>query len=267
MRVEVFRYSRKFQEKGRSLMFKIMAKVMVAITIASLCAAVYLTRADGTASSSANTFTSVFPDETSFTNNGTNPFWVLTPGFHAVLEGQKSGVPSKVDITVTNNTHPISGGPLVRVVEEKDYVNGQLIEIAEDYLAISTRTNSVYYFGELDTQYQNGQPVGTAGSWEAGVDGAQFGMLMPGAVLLGARFQQELAPGIALDKSQVINMGVTITVPAGTFQNCVQLQDTSGLTPTGHAETKVFCPGVGEVQDEQVFLTCTGMGPDCPPSP
>jgi hypothetical protein len=182
------------------------------------------------------------------------------------LEGQKSGIPSKVDITVTNNTHQISGGPLTRVVEEKDYVNGQLIEITEDYLAISTRTNSVYYFGELATQYQNGVPVGTAGSWEAGVNGAHFGMLMPGTPLLGARFQQEVAPGIALDQSQIVDMGVTITVPAGTFQNCVTVQDSSGLTPTGHPETNVFCPGVGEVQDEQVFLTCTGTGLNCPPS-
>ena len=77
-------------------------------------------------------------------------------------------------------------------------------------------------------------------------------MLMPGTVLLGARFQQEVAPGIALDQSQIVNMEVSIAVPAGTFQHCVVLQDTSGLPPTGHAETKVFCPGIGEVQDEEV---------------
>src|SRR5215471_17546308 len=64
-----------------------------------------------------------------------------------------------------------------------DYANGQLIETTNDYLAISTRTNSVYYFGEAATQYQNGQVVGHSGSWESGVNGAHFGMLMPGTVL------------------------------------------------------------------------------------
>ena len=246
-------------------MVKFVVKTFIGVTIASLCVIFYLS-ASSSAQSGSNSFTSVFPAETSFVTKGTNPFWVLTPGFHEVLEGQKSGNTSKVDITVTNGTRTTADGFNTRVVEELDYVNGQLIETTEDYLAISTRTNSVYYFGEAATQYQNGQVVGHSGSWESGVKGAHFGMLMPGTVLLGARFQQEVAPGIALDQSQIVNMEVSITVPLGTFQHCVVLQDTSGLTPTGHAETKVFCPGVGEVQDEEVLLTqCSGAGtPACP---
>jgi hypothetical protein len=235
-------------------------KTLFGVTIASLCVIAYLC-ANGAAQNGSNSFTSVFPDETSFVNQGTNPFWILTPGFHEILEGQKSGNASKVDITVTNGTHTTADGFVTRVVKELDYVNGQLIETTDDYLAISTRTNSVYYFGEAATQYQNGQVVGHSGSWESGVNGAHFGMLMPGTVLLGARFQQEVAPGIAQDQSQIANMEVSITVPAGTFQHCTVLQDTSGLMPTGHAETKVFCPGVGEVQDEEVVLTqCSGAG-------
>ena len=241
-------------------MHKVFGKTFIGVMFVLLCVLVYLSTS-GAAQSGSNTFTSVFPDETSFVTKGTNPFWILTPGFHEVLEGQKSGNTSKVDITVTNGTHTTADGFNTRVVEELDYVNGQLIETTEDYLAISTRTNSIYYFGEAATQYQNGQVVGHSGSWESGVNGGHFGMLMPGTVLLGARFQQEVAPGIALDQSQIVNMEVSITVPLGTFQHCVVLQDTSGLTPTGHAETKVFCPGVGEVQDEEVLLTqCSGAG-------
>lgn len=241
-------------------MNKVVVRTFVGLTVASLCAIAYLT-AGAAAQNGSNRFTSVFPDETNFVTSGTNPFWILTPGFHEVLEGQKSGSASKVDITVTSETHTTADGFPTRIVRELDYVNDQLIETTDDYLAISSRTNSIYYFGESATQYQNGQITGHSGSWESGVNGAHFGMLMPGAVLLGARFQQEVAPGIALDQSQVANMEVSITVPAGTFQHCVVLQDTSGLTPTGHAETKVFCPGVGEVQDEQVLLTqCSGAG-------
>jgi len=228
--------------------------------VALLCVIAYL-NTTGAAQCGSNTFTSVFPDESSFVTSGTNPFWILTPGFHEVLEGQKSGHTSNVDIKVTDSEHTTADAFPTRVVEELDYVDGQLIETTEDYLAISTRTNSVYYFGEAATQYQNGQVVGQSGSWESGINGAHFGMLMPGTVLLGARFQQEVAPGIALDQSHIVNMEVSITVPAGTFQHCVVLEDTSGIPPTGHAETKVFCPGVGEVQDEQVLLTqCSGAG-------
>lgn len=241
-------------------MYRVALNTSIGLTVVSLCAIAYLSTT-GAAQSGSNSFTSVFPDETSFVTKGTNPFWILTPGFHEILEGQKSGNASKVDITVTNGALITADGFPTRIVQELDYVNGQLIETTQDYLAISARTNSVYYFGEAATQYQNGQVVGHSGSWESGVNGAHFGMLMPGTVLLGARFQQEVAPGIALDQSQVVNMEVSITVPAGTFQHCVVLQDTSGLTPTGHAETKVFCPGVGEVQDEEVFLThCSGAG-------
>jgi len=245
-------------------MYKASVRIFIGLTVASLCIIAYLaTRA--AAQSGSNAFTSVFPNETSFVTSGTNPFWILTPGFHEVLEGQKSGNTSKVDITVTSGTLTTADGFPTRIVHELDYVNGQLIETTDDYLAISTRTNSVYYFGGFATQYQNGQVVGHSGSWESGVNGAHFGMLMPGAVLLGARFQQEVAPGIALDQSQIVNMEVSITVPAGTFQHCVVLQDTSGLPPTGHAETKVFCPGVGEVQDAEVVLTqCNGAGTACP---
>ena len=141
----------------------------------------------GVAQSGSNSFTSVFPFETSFVTNGTNPFWILKPGFHVVLEGTKSGNSSKVDITVTNATHTTTDGFTTRIVKELDYVNGQLIETTDDYLAISTRTNSVYYFGELATQFdQNGHITGHSGSWESGINGAHVGMLMPGAVLLGA---------------------------------------------------------------------------------
>src|SRR5437879_1262062 len=108
-------------------MYKVIVKTLVGVTVASLCA-ITLLNTRGGAQNGSNTFTSVFPDETSFVTMGTNPFWVLTPGFHAVLEGRKSGNTSKVDITVTDGTHTTADGFTTRVVKELDYVNGQLIE-------------------------------------------------------------------------------------------------------------------------------------------
>ena len=104
-----------------------------------------------------------------------------------------------------------------------------LTEISDNYEAVSTRTGSVYYFGEYATQYKDGQVTGHEGSWKAGENGAQFGMLMPGVALLGARFLQENAAPIALDRSEIIRDGVSIRTPAGSFTGCLKVYDTDGL--------------------------------------
>lgn len=53
----------------------------------------------------SNTFTSVLPGETNFATCRTSSFWTFTPGFHEVFEGQNGRNASKVDITVTPDTH------------------------------------------------------------------------------------------------------------------------------------------------------------------
>lgn len=101
-------------------MAKVVVRVFIGLTIACLWSLAYLsTRA--VAQNGSNNFTSVFPDESNFVTSGTNPFWILTPGFHEVLEGQKSGNTSKVDITVSGATHTTADGFSTRVVKEFDY--------------------------------------------------------------------------------------------------------------------------------------------------
>lgn len=48
--------------------------------------------------------------------------------------------------------------------------------------------------------------------------GAKTGLLIPGTILLGARFQQETAPGVAMDRSEISSMDDTVTTPAGTIR-------------------------------------------------
>ena len=40
-------------------------------------------------------------------------------------------------------------------------------------------------------EYENGVVVSTAGSWEAGVDGAQPGLIMPADPQIGLSYRQE----------------------------------------------------------------------------
>jgi hypothetical protein len=88
----------------------------------------------------------------------------------------------KVVVTVTSRTKVVDGVE-TRIVTEREEHDGALTEITENYEAISTKTNSVYYFGEYATQYKDGQAVGHRGSWLVGKNGARFGMLMPGLIV------------------------------------------------------------------------------------
>jgi hypothetical protein len=84
---------------------------------------------------------------------------------------------------------------------------------------------------------------------------------MPGRYLLGSRYFQELAPGVALDRAEHTAMGLTIATPAGTFRNCVEVIETSPLEP-GHESLKRYCPGVGLVVDDGLVLEEVGKGED-----
>jgi hypothetical protein len=84
-------------------------------------------------------------------------------------------------------------------------------------------------------------------------------MLLPGVALIGARFQQENAAPIALDRSQIIKENVSVTLPAGSFTGCLKVFDTDGLDPEAPPENKIYCPGIGNVVDETLVLTQYGQ--------
>jgi hypothetical protein len=86
------------------------------------------------------------------------------------------------------------------------------------------------------------------GAWLAGKGGALPGIIMPGRFLLGSRYYQEVAPGVALDRAEHKTMGMKINVPAGLFDDCVEIIETSPLEP-GHESRKIYCEGIGLVLD------------------
>jgi hypothetical protein len=209
------------------------------------------------ATAGSNKFTSDFVGEKSFKTAGNNYFLPLTPGLFQVLETRNHRV--RVLVTVTDRIRMI-GGVETRIVTEREEKDGVLTEISQNYEAVSTKTNSVYYFGEDATQYKDGQVVGHRGSWHAGENGATFGMLMPAVPLLGAKFLQENALPIALDRSQIIEEHVTVDTPAGTLKNCLRVYDTDGLDPQAPPENKIYCHGIGNVVDETLTVVKFGQG-------
>jgi hypothetical protein len=183
---------------------------------------------------------------------GRNPYFVLESGYRLVLQGGKE----EVTVTVLDETKVVAGAE-TRVVEERETKNGKLVEVSRNFFAISKRTNSVFYFGEDVAIYKNDKVVSQEGAWLAGVKGAKFGLMMPGLPLLGARHYQEISPGAAMDRAEIVAMNETVKTPAGVFKNCLKVEETTPLEP-GNKGYKYYAAGVGLVQDGSLKLVRYG---------
>jgi hypothetical protein len=195
------------------------------------------------------TFTSTFAvDRADFTSTGRNPYFILEPGYALTLEGGKT----RLVITVLPETRKVDGVE-TRVVEERETENDQLIEVSRNFFAIHAKTNSVFYFGEDVDMYTNGTITSHDGAWLSGVAGARFGMMMPGLPLLKARYYQEIAPKVAMDRAEILGIGETLKTPAGTFTDVLRTQETTPLEPLAK-ESKYYAKGVGLIQDGDLKL-------------
>ena len=159
-------------------------------------------------------------------------------------------------ITVLNETKKVDGVE-TRVVEERETKGGQLIEVARNYFAISKRTNDVFYFGEDVDMYKDGKIINHEGTWLSGVNGSKFGLIMPGRPLLNARYYQEVAPKVAMDRATIVSVSETVETPAGVFRNCLKVEETTPLQRFV-TEYKYYCPGIGMVQDGSLKLVKAG---------
>jgi hypothetical protein len=187
-----------------------------------------------------------------FSSTGHNPFLILKPGYKLVLEGVEDGVEKRLVVAVSNDTRRINvpglGDIETRVVVETEREDGEVVEVSRNYFAICNRTNSVIYFGEDVDIYEDGEIVGHEGEWLAGVNGARPGIIMPGTVLLGARYFQEIARGVALDRAEIVSLTATLQTPAGRFTGCLRTRETTPLEP-GEVEFKWYAPGIGLIKD------------------
>lgn len=201
-------------------------------------------------------------EDCTFISEGKNPYFNLQPQYQLVFEGPQSGKDVRVVITVLEDTQAIDlpgiGTIETRVLEEREWAAGQLVEISRNYFALCEQTNSVFYFGEEVDIYKDGKVVGHEGAWRAGENGALPGIIMPGIFLLGARYFQEQAPEVAMDRAEHVATGLQVSVPAGTFSNCVEVLETTALNAVSQS-TKRYCPEVGLVFDDGAQLIDFGF--------
>jgi hypothetical protein len=183
-------------------------------------------------------------DPAEFTDQITNPYFPLTAGTTYVYEGTADGVAEHNEVTVTSDTKTILG---VRCVVVHDVViqQGELVEETSDWYAQDSEGN-VWYFGEDSKEYEGGKVTSTKGSWEAGVDGAQPGIVMEAAPKVGDTYRQEYYAGEAEDMAKVLEISASKTVPAGSYTDVVVTEDFTPLSPDT-VEHKYFAPSVGFV--------------------
>lgn len=185
-------------------------------------------------------------DPAEFSTTIDNPYWPMKPGSRWVYrETDFEGSKQKVVVTVTNETKLIANGVTARVVRDVVTEKGEFVEVTDDWYAQDRRGN-IWYLGEATTEYENGKPVSTAGSFEAGVDGAQAGVVMPARPRPGLSYRQEYYKGHAEDKASIVSLREQAEVPAGHYRRVLMTRDVNPLSPRV-LEYKFFARGVGPV--------------------
>lgn len=185
-------------------------------------------------------------DPAEFTTEIDNPYWPMTPGSRWVYSEQNGKEVKRVTVTVTERTKQIANGVEARVVRDVVSEDGKPVEVTDDWYAQDAEGN-VWYMGEDTAEYENGKIVSREGSFEAGVDGAEPGILMPADPQPGLEYRQEYLKGEAEDFAEVLSIDATASVPFGEFAGVLQTKDTNPLDDPPQIENKYYAKDVGPV--------------------
>jgi hypothetical protein len=169
-------------------------------------------------------------------------------------------------VTVTSLTRQIANGITARVVRDTVSTDGEVVEDTFDWYAQDTDGN-IWYLGEDTAEFENGKVDTREGSWEAGVDGAQPGVIMPATPEQGMSYRQEYYQGKAEDNGEVLALGRSASVPAGDYDGLLQTADTTPLEPDV-LEHKYYARDLGlvltvdqEAGGREVLLSVTHISP------
>jgi hypothetical protein len=189
------------------------------------------------------------PDAGPFSATLDHPYFSLPIGTQWVLEGEEEdGAEIRVEITSLDETEVVAG-VTTRVVEEREWEDGELVEVSRNFF-VRAPDGTVCYYGEDVDDYEDGEIVGHEGAWRAGEDGNQPGVFMPADPQVGQVFQQEVAPGIAVDLGQVVAVGESVEVSPGRFVDTIRIQEIDPLD--GGTSEKIWGLDVGLIDDDEI---------------
>lgn len=183
-------------------------------------------------------------DPADFVDAIDNPYLPFAVGSRWVYEGDSAEGHERVVVEVTDQRKEVMGVSAV-VVRDTVHADGVIVEDTFDWFA-QDREGNVWYLGEDSTAYENGQPAGTEGSWEAGVDGALPGIAMPADPTVGDAYRQEFFTGEAEDMGEIRRTGETFSTPSGDYDDVLVTGEWTPLEPDV-VEEKYYAPGVGNI--------------------
>ena len=218
-------------------------------------------------------------DPADFSADITHPLWPMKPRTRWIYrELEANGTVTDGVVVATTKTEKLANGITGRVVRDTARQSGQIIEDTIDWYAQDSAGN-VWYVGEDTAEFEGGAIASTAGSWQAGVDGALPGVIVPADPQPGLAYRQEYYAGQAEDNGAVVSLDETADVPYGHFDSLMMTADTSGIEPNV-LEHKFYAKGVGpiltvdvgtagreELLTVDVAPTSAGTGPLGAPNP
>ena len=178
-----------------------------------------------------------------------NPYLPYATGSRWVYAGQSEGEVERIEVEVLDDTRDVLG-ITATVVRDTVYVDGEMVEDTYDWFAQDADGN-VWYLGEDTREFEDGVAVNASGAWEAGIDGALPGIVMPADPQVGDAFRQEFYPGEAEDMGEITEVGVARSIGLGDFDDVVVMTHWTPLE-TAVVEEKWYARGVGTIYEEAV---------------
>ncbi|MCA9659229.1 MAG: hypothetical protein KC486_12865 [Myxococcales bacterium] len=191
------------------------------------------------------------PASVEFSLASTNPYYPLIVGSAVVLEGMDGDEFIRVERVVLPDTEVVAGVE-THVLEHKEFVDGELHELARNFY-VEAADGTVCYFGEDVDFYEGGAVANHDGTWRAGQDGAKPGIIMPATPAAGQAYFQESAPGEAIDQGQVEGYAA-MNIGGQDYDAVLTVLDINPLDGCDEPEPKRYVPGIGEVGDVAVVL-------------
>lgn len=185
-----------------------------------------------------------------FSQLSENPYFPLIIGKKYSYRGATPDGTETSVVTITSDLKMISGVSCI-VVHDEVFLEGILIEDTYDWYSTDVEGN-VWYFGEDVSNYENGVFQDKDGSFETGVDGAKPGIIMQLHPVPEMPYRQEYSIGVAEDWGKLVETGLTVSTPYGTFNDCIKTEDWNALEPDAPVEFKYYAPGIGMVREEVV---------------
>ena len=190
-------------------------------------------------------------DPAGFSATFTNEYFAATPGLVYLYERRDEKGTARVTLAPTTQTQVVMGVECA-VFTGYAYVDDPATRSYTDTVAwyAEDGVGNVWCFGRRVTEHEGDEVVGTAGSWQAGVDGAVPCIVMKGKPRPGDIYHQGYADDRAEIMAEVLEVDATIEIEYGSFERVVKIKESTSLEP-GISKVKYYAPEVGLVLVEQ----------------